>query len=263
MYLNFLITITCVIILILSYYYMIYYKNVLIKNNIKAFLINLKYRTDRLERFKKSYNLKNIKCILINAVNAKNIDIEKLLKKKLIGDYGYNSLKNEKREKHYEFNTMGAIGCYLSHIKTWQKILNTNCKYGLIFEDDIEFNNYMSEDIICNYISRLPNDWDILLLNKNRVTMYKVDNNLYKVKKFICLHSYIVNKKSVNKIINNITPINQQIDFKLSCLANQDILNVYLFNDLDNKFFYKQYNSETNIQTNTIKNASWDLNCNI
>ena len=158
---------------------------------------------------------------------------------------------------------MGAIGCYLSHIKTWQKILNTNCKYGLIFEDDIEFNNYISEDIICNYISRLPNDWDILLLNKNRVTMYKVHDNLYKVKKFICLHSYVVNKNSVSKMINNITPINQQIDFKLSCLANQELLNVYLFNDLDNKLFYKQYNSETNIQTNTIKNASWDLNCNI
>jgi hypothetical protein len=121
----------------------------------------------------------------------------------------------------------------------------------------------MSEDIICNYISRLPNDWDILLLNKNRVTMYKVHDNLYKVKKFICLHSYVVNKNSVSKMINNITPINQQIDFKLSCLANQELLNVYLFNDLDNKLFYKQYNSETNIQTNTIKNASWDLNCNI
>ena len=158
---------------------------------------------------------------------------------------------------------MGAIGCYMSHIKTWQKILKSQCKYGLIFEDDIEFNNNMTENIICNYISKLPNDWDILLLSKNRVTMYNVKDNLYKIKKFICLHSYIINKKSIPKIIHNITPINQQIDFKLSCLANQNIINVYLFNDLNNELFYKQYASNTNIQTSTIKGASWDLNCNI
>ena len=60
MYLKFLITITCVIILILSYYYMIYYKNILIKNNIKAFIIHLKYRTDRLERFKKRKKRKTL-----------------------------------------------------------------------------------------------------------------------------------------------------------------------------------------------------------
>lgn len=263
MYLKVLITVTILIILLLSIYYIEYNKTFFIKNDIEAFLINLDYRKDRLERFKRTYNLKNIKCSLVKAVDAKKIDIEKLKKYNLIGDYGLNTLKTRKRTHHHQFNTMGAIGCYMSHIKTWQKILNSNCKYGLIFEDDIEFNNNMTENVICNYISKLPKDWDILLLSKNRVTMYNVKDNLYKVKKFICLHSYVVNKNSITKMIQEITPINQQIDFKLSCLANQNILNIYLFNDLNNELFYKQYASNTNIQTSTIKGASWDLNCNV
>ena len=263
MYLKVLIIVTILIIFMLSIYYVEYNKTFFIKNDIEAFLINLDYRTDRLERFKRTYNLKNIKCSLVKAVDSKKIDIEKLKKNNLIGEYGLYTLKKKKRTHHHQFNTMGAIGCYMSHIKTWQKILNSPCKYGLIFEDDIEFNNNMTENIICNYISKLPNDWDILLLSKNRVTMYNVKDNLYKIKKFICLHSYIINKKSIPKIIHNITPINQQIDFKLSCLANQNIINVYLFNDLNNELFYKQYASNTNIQTSTIKGASWDLNCNI
>lgn len=263
MYLKVLIIATILIILLLSIYYNKNNKSFYIKNDIQAFLINLDYRKDRLERFKRTYNLKKIKCSLVKAVDANKIDIEKLKKYNLIGDYGLNTLKKIERTHHHQFNTMGAIGCYMSHIKTWQKILNSNCKYGLIFEDDIEFNNYMTENIIYNYISKLPKDWDILLLSKNRVTMYNVKDNLYKVKKFICLHSYIVNKNSIRKIIENIIPINQQIDFKLSCLANQNILNIYLFNDLNNELFYKQYLSNTNIQTSTIKGASWDLNCNV
>mgnify|MGYP003705863991 FL=1 len=263
MYLKVLITISILIIVLLNIYYINFYKIFLIKSNIKVFLINLDYRKDRLERFKRTYNLKNFKCYLVKAVDAKKIDIKKLKNNNLIGNYGLETLKKTKRTHHHQFNTMGAIGCYLSHIKTWQEIMKSDCKYGLIFEDDIEFNNNMTEDIICNYIAKLPNDWDILLLSKNRVTMYNINNNLYKVKKFICLHSYIVNKKSLPKIIKNITPINQQIDFKLSCLASQNIINVYLFNDLNNKLFYKQYYSNTNIQTDTIKGADWNLNCSV
>lgn len=263
MYLKVLIIFTLLLIFILSIYYIEFNRIFFIKSDIEAFLINLDYRKDRLERFKRTYNLKDIKCSLVKAVDANKIDLKKLERNNLIGEYGLNTLQQEKRTHHHQFNTMGAIGCYISHIKTWQKILKSKCKYGLIFEDDIEFNNYMTEDVICNYISKLPSNWDILLLSKNRVTMYKVKNNLYKVKKFICLHSYVVKKTSIPKLIDNITPINQQIDFKLSCLANKGIINVYLYNDLNNKLFYKQYISNTNIQTTTVKNASWDLNCEV
>ena len=102
-----------------------------------------------------------------------------------------------------------------------------------------------------------------ILANKNKVIMNKLKNksDLYKVKKFLCTHSYIIKSDIINYLLENIFPINQQIDFKLSCLATNNILNIYLYND---KKFYKQYkNNITDIQTDTISNASWELNCNI
>ena len=132
MYLKVLITISILIIVLLNIYYINFYKIFLIKSNIKVFLINLDYRKDRLERFKRTYNLKNFKCYLVKAVDAKKIDIKKLKNNNLIGNYGLETLKKTKRTHHHQFNTMGAIGCYLSHIKTWQEIMKSDCKYGLI-----------------------------------------------------------------------------------------------------------------------------------
>tara|TARA_Y100000389_G_scaffold191589_1_gene218001 strand:- start:4431 stop:5213 length:783 start_codon:yes stop_codon:yes gene_type:complete len=240
----------------------IYYKNKN-KNLIKAYVINLDYRLDRKISFCNSYNLKNIEYEIVKAIDKKNIIPDILLANNILGKIGYNNLSLKIRNNHYQFNDVGAIGCYLSHIKTWIKILNDNVKYGIVYEDDVLFNKDITSNLLIKYINNLPNDWNILLLNKNKVTMNKLKNksDLYKVKKFLCTHSYIIKSDIINYLLENIFPINQQIDFKLSCLATNNILNIYLYND---KKFYKQYkNNTTNIQTDTISNASWELNCNI
>lgn len=264
---NFILLLSIIIIITLSF--SIFYLFILINNNrnnnniIRAYVINLRYRKDRIIKFDKSYNLKNINYQRLDAVNKDNINEKELHKNKILGNYGYKSLYLYIRESHNQFNSLGAIACYLSHIKTWKKILSDNVNYGLIFEDDVLFNNYISSDLIFEYIKKIPKDWDILLLNKNRVTMKNILDDVYKVDKFICLHSYIINKDCISRLLNDILPINQQIDFKLSCLASSGKLNIYLVNDKTNKKFYRQFNSPTNIQTGIKKNASWELNCNI
>lgn len=264
MYLQFIIILTVLLISIVILHFINLNKKIVFYKKIKSFLINLSYRKDRLERFENTYNLHKINYEVVPAINAKFIDVNKLIKNNIIGEYGVKSLNKKLREYHHEFNTIGAVGCYLSHLKVWKKIKETkDINYGLVFEDDIEFNDYMYSDLIYKYISELPNDWDILLLNKNRVVMSRVKNNLFKVSKFICLHSYVIKKSSIDKILNEIIPINQQIDFKLSCLAKLGKINIYLHNDIDNKKFYKQYYSSTDIQTDTQDNASWLLNCSI
>mgnify|MGYP001167542500 CR=1 FL=1 len=251
-----------IIITILFYYKKYFYKK---KNNklIKAYVINLDYRKDRKKRFIESYNLEDINYEIVNAIDKKFLIPNILFTNNILGKIGYNNLGLNIRNNHYEFNTMGAVACYLSHIKVWLKSLNDNVKYAIVFEDDVLFNNKITSNIIKEYIKKLPNDWHILLLNRNRIRMNKINNisDLYKVHRFLCTHSYVINTKIINYLLENILPINQQIDFKLSCLATNNLLNIYLFN---NGNFYKQYeNNITNIQTRSIKNASWDLNCSI
>jgi len=243
----------------------LYIKNKKIHYNklIKTYVINLNYRLDRKQRFINTYNLNNISYEIINAIDKNKLIPHKLLFNNILGITGFNNLSLTIRKNHYEFNTLGAVGCYLSHIKVWKKILEDNVKYGIIFEDDVEFNKNITTNTIMNYINNLPNDWDILLLNKNKVKMNLVnkEKKLYKVYKFLCTHSYVIKSSVINYLLENILPINQQIDFKLSCLATNNILNIYLYND---NIHYKQFdNNITNIQTKSQKNASWKLNCKI
>ena len=235
----------------------IYYKNKN-KNLIKAYVINLDYRLDRKISFCNSYNLKNIEYEIVKAIDKKNIIPDILLANNILGKIGYNNLSLKIRNNHYQFNDVGAIGCYLSHIKTWEKIIEDNVDYGIIYEDDIEINKKINEEIIYNYIKNLPKDWDILLLNKNRIKGKQYKKNIYKIERFICTHSYIIKKTSINKIINNIYPINQQIDFKLSILAKKKIINIYHYKN-KSMVYEQNQNFSSNIQTDIIKNASWEL----
>ena len=257
-----LLNITIIIIIIVYYQYKYYIKK---KNNklIKSYVINLSYRKDRKKNFINTYNLENINYEIVKAVDKNFLIPNILFVNNILGKTGYNNLSLNIRKNHYEFNTMGAVGCYLSHIKVWLKILKDNVKYGIVYEDDVLFNKNITSNVIIEYINKLPDNWHILLLNKNKVKMHKINNipDLYKVDRFLCTHSYVINSNIIHYLVENILPINQQIDFKLSCLATNNLVNIYLYN---NKNIYKQYvNNITNIQTNTKKGASWDLNCRI
>ena len=251
-----------IFIIIVFFYYFIKKKKIYNKL-IKAYVINLGYRIDRKLNFINSYNLNNINFEIIKAIDKKTLIPKILLNNNILGKIGYDNLSLSIRKNHYEFNNLGAVGCYLSHIKVWKKILKDNVKYGIVYEDDVEFNNNITSDSIIECINNLPDDWHILLLNKNKVKMHKINNvkNLYKVERFLCTHSYVIKTSIIKYLLENILPINQQIDFKLSCLSSKKLINIYLYN---NNKFYKQYlNNITNIQTNSEKGASWDLNCKI
>ena len=265
-YIYILYIITLIVIISSLFYIKKYKKKEKFNNidiNIKSYVINLDYRIDRKKKFINDYKLKKIKYEIIKAIDKKNLSALELYKDNILGIFGYNSLNNIIRDFHYEFNDLGAVGCYLSHIKTWNKILEDNVDYGIIYEDDVLFNNYIDDYKIKEYIKNVPKDWDIIIMNKNKVKMKKYKDNIFKVYEFLCLHSYIIKKDSIEYIISNILPINQQIDWKLACLANQNLINIYLFNDITNNEFYRQQVTGTNVQTISKKNASWNLNCNI
>jgi glycosyl transferase family 25 len=239
-------------------------KEYLFYKNTKVYVINLYHCKDRLELFKNTYNFHNIDYEVISAIDGNKLDINRLHKEQIVGDYVMNTMNKKIRDYHYEINTMGAIGCYLSHIEVWKKIKeDKNCNYGMIFEDDVIINNNITDKVIYEYINDLPNDWDILLLNKNRVVMTREKNNLFKVSKFICTHSYVIKKNSIDKILKELMPINQQIDFKLSCLATLGKINIYLYNNKDK--LYKQGITKSNIHNpkDRMEGRSWELNCNI
>ena len=137
-----------------KYYHEDYYKNYMtnifqkvldqkkllaeiVKNNFKKRLvINLDRRPDRYEDFCQSCPFDSSIVERVSGVDGKMIPME-VLPEAPYKDYNINS---------------GAIGCFLSHRKTWEiisrnEVLNDSDDFSIVFEDDITFCDNFSVEI--------------------------------------------------------------------------------------------------------------------
>ena len=243
------------IILLFILFFLIYYFYILYK--YKIFVINLTKRNDRLNFFKEFYSLP-IKYNVFNAVDGNSLKINDLFNKNIINNNILNNIKNNTNRKyHYEINTKGAIGCYLSHVNLWKYIVNNNIKYAIIFEDDCKVSNIslINIDIRLNI---LPDNWNIYLLNdiSSKYDIELVYNKLYKVKRFFGLVAYIINYNTAKLLINNtkLFPINQHLDSYLSELSLDYNLNIYIHNYKN----FSWFNSITDIHVNENNTLKYD-----
>ena len=154
--------------------------------------INLDRSIDRRQNMEKVLNNFKIKNIRIKANDGK-LETDEAIYGKFITDK-FSMTKLE-------------YACLLSHLNTIKQFSESNNKIALIFEDDIslEFSVYWNKSI-SQIIKEAPKDWDIIMLGysfcdiKNLKTYTKnTDKN-----SIFSTMSYIINKKSALKFINNI-----------------------------------------------------------
>ena len=152
------------------------------------------------------------------------------------------------RKRHREISSKGALGCYLSHITLWNKLINSINEYMLIFEDDVE-PLVKDANVIINNIIKEKNDFDILLLGYTLKdnNIISVSENLNKCMLFFGLHSYIITKKGAEKLLKHALPIDMQLD---SYIPYYNLLLDKNFNTycVKNKLFTQSFH-KSNIQT--------------
>ena len=116
----------------------------------------------------------------------------------------------------------GEIGCYLSHLKTWKKFLNSKASYALIFEDDASFNPTELKKIVDLLI--VENDeWDYVNLSPFRTAPGRVIKKLthnYELqapkRRIWCIACYLINRKAAASLIKHALPIRIAVD-QYSC----------------------------------------------
>lgn len=117
---------------------------------MKGYLINLKKRPDRLEKFNQEVKafLPNIDIELVEAVDGMGLNLQDNELKKNVNPWNFKYL-NEKTLR-------GVIGCCQSHLECYKKIIDdTNNDYSIIFEDDCCFIKG-KEQIANDFLQSLP-----------------------------------------------------------------------------------------------------------
>jgi GR25 family glycosyltransferase involved in LPS biosynthesis len=128
-------------------------KNFVYSKFPKAFVINLNRRPDRYEKFKS-----NCFCLKFNPERFEAVDGSAMAEKGFSEPIRYLFRNND-------FNmSPGVVGCALSHIKLWKKLVaDTKVDSYLIYEDDVEFTESYEWKLFSLMLSA-PASWDILYL---------------------------------------------------------------------------------------------------
>ena len=181
---------------------------------MKAFLINLERAKDRLasceEEFKK---------ISLDYEIVKAIDGEKVLPtKETISEFFY-IIKHGKKVNPRE------VACYSSHLKALKIFLDSSEEYGLICEDDIEFNKNFSS--ILNKCLKTHHKFDILKLagseDKTKEKGYPIKLIELERDYFLSLNltykpiaaCYLINRMAAKSILKNLKVMHLPYDYAL------------------------------------------------
>lgn len=162
----------------------------------KVYVINMDKDVERIKDF--DIMMKEINCNYerFSAVNGKEL-----------GQY------LEKKEQYIKSLTSpGEIGCMLSHILLWEKVLDNNYKRVIIFEDDAR--SYLSKDKLQEKLikfyqhieSNNIEEPDLLYLgkclDKTCYNYEQVIDNVYKNSIPLCTHAYIINSNGAKKLLS-------------------------------------------------------------
>ena len=222
----------------------------------KVYVINLKHRDDRMTKMDK----------ILNKIGGKFSEYERIeaVNGRLICEKEKNNLLSLKSRRLFnnpssfkDIRSLGAIGCYKSHIGVWKLALSRGEKDVIILEDDIKLKLDVNE--LQNYIKTRPEDYDICYLDHyglygyHNNKDYNINWNKNNEDEISFFSAYMISEKGMKKLLKNIYPIEQQID----CYADSYAIENKDFNRyLSKKRIFSQGYSplyDTDITRNTLR----------
>ena len=160
-------------------------------------IVNLAKRVDRKEEMVKEMHKIPFNYKFSEAVDGKKLDLTLEIRNLFLGN-DFNSRK-------------GVIGCALTHLNLWKKLLASKEEYMIILEDDIKFDNnagevmrnidYQRNEILFLGYHMFENDrkrnWKKYNENNGTSTIGELDKKLYIGGTF----GYSINRKGAEKLI--------------------------------------------------------------
>jgi GR25 family glycosyltransferase involved in LPS biosynthesis len=110
------------------------------------------------------------------------------------------------------------IGCGLSHVSLWARMLERGDEKVTVFEDDAT--SYVGQEELDRRVGdamvAMDADWDVLYLGKclDRCQLYtRVIDGLYRTRRPFCLHAYVMSARCARKMLAR--PLLEPVDTQL------------------------------------------------
>lgn len=135
----------------------------------------------------------------------------------------YRRRNGKKRKYHHEFSTGGAIGCTLSHVALWKRMLEKGHRRIVVLEDDAEVDVGVQKGDLKEAVSKAP--WDLFLLGMIPIHAPETVVHSPAVKRvtdvFFGTHAYALTDKGAKFLLARLEfPLTAQVDSWIGMLAN-------------------------------------------
>jgi GR25 family glycosyltransferase involved in LPS biosynthesis len=189
--------------------------------------INLARRADRWTRFSAQSGVKRLPLLQrFNAVDAsKEIDV---MRDSRISTFAKRNIFTKTRSRHAELNSVGAVGCAMSHINVWKQLVGSGYPYYLVFEDDSvvpdKFTS-LANDFIkkLNMLARDANfKWDLWIMGPQWLDYTVMGSELAGISQvhyFQCCNAYVITSDFAQRMLIEVLPIEGHIDHWISQYA--------------------------------------------
>lgn len=187
--------------------------------NIPAFCITLERRNDRWKRFQDQSGIDGLDLKRFLGVDGKTIDLKN---DQRVTTLTKRNIITKSRRSHEELDSIGGVGCALSHIAVWQWLADSNHDMVLVFEDDaVVPPNFISRANQCIQESNILNDpkkWDLWLLGGiwDDLTKIPGEETAFRIGSYVLFHAYIITKRAARMFLKDVYPIHAHIDIWVS-----------------------------------------------
>jgi GR25 family glycosyltransferase involved in LPS biosynthesis len=187
--------------------------------DMPCYCITLARRPDRWNRFAAQQEVAQLpKLKKAIGVDGKTIDI---VNDKRINPFTKRNILYNRRRSHEEVDSIGAIGCALSHYNVWKDFLQTDAPYAIYFEDDAVLpQGFIAEmNLVLENDPMLKNgNFDVLTFSRVKKFKGLTPNKLQfaEVKSFALAHALIISRRAAEQFCEDAFPVSHHIDFYMS-----------------------------------------------
>lgn len=225
-------------------------------NSIPMYYINLDKSIGRREFMEKQAKLYNLQMTRIEGVIGKELDMES-------GVIDLTHYKKIKYSNSYKGNTLGELGCLLSHIKSIYNSYINGDSIAMFLEDDASFILYPYWPVsFKDIINGAPENWKVINLfyydkfyDDSPDDYVKMDINT----PFYSCAAFIINRDGMRKILEDILKYDKIIldkDFPNNGDRMEADVLIYHRAGIDNTYVYKKYPTMLAYNNTDIMNST-------